>query len=164
MTYTLLGQDLHETADLAQRFFSKTYGATRFRREEPVGSDLPLRPTWQAAMKTGYLLCINVQPSPFSPTLYEFVNKCAQRGLPVKLWVAIAPRSTSPTFSAELKQAHDTGVGVVQIADDGAGHEFHRAVPLSLFALKKTDLNSVPKSRRETCLSTGTKLRVRFGS
>ncbi len=149
MSYQLLGQDLHETADRAKKFFSENYGATSFECEQPIYNDLPLKPTWQAKMKTGYQLCVNVQPSPFSPTLYEFVNKCAQRGLPIKLWVAVAQGAANATFSADLKQARDAGVGVVQLAEDGSGHEYHRAVPISLFALKKTDLKLVPKQKRE---------------
>jgi hypothetical protein len=147
--FSLLGQDLHETAEQAKRFFSESYGATRFRCEEPISSDLPLRPTWQAKMKNGYMLCINVQPSPFSESLYEFVTRGAQKGMPIKLWVAVAAGAAKESFSSDLKKAHEAGIGVVQIEADGSAHECHRAVPLSLFGLKRTKLATIPAARRE---------------
>jgi hypothetical protein len=149
MRYSFLGQDLHETADRAKSFFAANYGATHFKCEEPVENDLRLRPTWKAKLKSGHTLCVNVQPTPFSSTLYEFVMKCAQRELPIKLWVAVPLGSAKESFSADLKQAHEAGIGVVQFSDDGKPHEFHRAVPLSLFGLKKTDLRTVPRARRD---------------
>jgi hypothetical protein len=148
MSYSYLGQNLHETADRAKQYFIKEYGARNFECEEAV-DDLPLKPTWQATSKAGYLLCIEVRETPFSNSLYEFVAKCAARGIPVRLWVAIPEIAAGPTFNAELKQARDFGVGVVQLPDTGAAHEFHRPVSLSLFALKKTDLSAVPKAKRE---------------
>jgi len=149
VTFSLLGQDLHETAEHAKKFFADTYGATGFQCEQPVNPDLRLRPTWQARKKNGYVLCINVQPGPFTETLYEFVIKAAQLGLPIKLWVAIAAGAVKESFSADLRRAREMGVGVVEMRADGSGHEYHRAVPLSLFALARTKLAAVPRVRRE---------------
>ncbi len=149
MSYEILGQNLHETADRAKQYFSHQYGAKNFLCEQALESNLPLKPTWQASLKAGYLLCIEVRETPFSPSLYAFVNICATHGMPVRLWVAVPKGAAPPTFNAELRQARDMGVGVVEIADDGEAHEFHRPVPLSLFALKKTNLSSVPKGQRE---------------
>jgi len=149
MSYGLLGHDLHETADKAKQWFAQRYGAKKFRCEEPVLDDLPLRPTWQATLNSSYSLCVNVQSAPFSPTLYEFVTQAAQRGLPIKLWVAIGPLAPKESFGAELKNARDAGVGVDQIRDHGDPHVFHRAMPLSLFGLARTNLKTVAKSRRE---------------
>jgi len=149
MTYALLGQDLHEVADASKKWFASQYGATGFVCEQEVMPDLPLKPTWQARMKTGYTLCLNVQPTPFSPTLHEFVNKCAARGLPIKLWVAVGSPQTKDTFGSDLKQARNLGIGVLQIIPGVDPHEFHRAVPLSLFALGKTAPAKVPAARRE---------------
>lgn len=149
MSYVFLGQNLHGTADAAKRYFASEYGAVNFVCEAVLEDDLPLKPTWQATLPSGYTLCVEVRESPFSNTLYEFVMKCATRGMPVRLWVAMPHGTAAPTFNAELRQAHNAGVGVVQIAEDGAAHVFHRPVPLSLFALKKTDLARVPKTQRE---------------
>lgn len=147
MTYTILGQDLHEVADRARKHFANTYGATKFVCEEDLQADLPLRPTWQADLKNKYRLCIDVRASPFSSSLYAFVAQCVQRGAPVKLWVAVPHGGASAT--AELKDARDAGVGVVEFRDDGSVYELHKPVPLSLYALKKTDLGAVPKYKRE---------------
>ncbi|BBO30728.1 hypothetical protein [Lacipirellula parvula] len=149
MTYVLLGQDLHETADGAKKYFSQNYGATQFKCEQSVRENLPLKPTWQAKLKHGYTLCVNVQPSPFSHTLHEFVNSCAANGLAIKLWVAVSHGGAKDSFSAELRKAHENGIGVLQFGPDGTAHEHNRAVPLSLFALRKTVLKDVPTVCRE---------------
>lgn len=149
MSYTMLGQNLHETADRAKKYFAHTYGAAHFECEKALDKDLPLKPTWQASMNAGYRLCIEVRESPFSNSLYQFVMECAKREMPIRLWVAVPHGNVIPTFNAELRQARELGVGVVQIADDETGNEFHKPVPLSLFGLKRTDLKLVPKSRRE---------------
>lgn len=148
MSYSFLGHDLHTTADRAKKWFAHHLGATKFICEQPV-MDLPLRPTWQAALQGGYSLCVNVQSSPFSPTLYAFVNQCAQRGLPIKLFVVIGSAAPRDNFAAELKQAREAGVGVLQIPDDGEPNEFHHAMPLSLCGLTRIDPKHVPKARRE---------------
>ena len=149
MSYAILGQSLHEIADRAKAYFATEYGATNFKCEHAPVDDLPLKPTWQASLAAGYSLFIEVRESPFSNSLYEFVTRCAAEALPIRLWVVVPPTAAVPSFNAELKQARDVGVGVVQIAEDGKAHEFHRPVPLSLFALKKTDLKTIPKARRE---------------
>lgn len=148
MTYGLLGQDLHETAERAKRWFTTHYGASRFRCEESVMDDLPLLPTWQGDLQAGYTLCINVQPTAFSPSLFEFVTRSAQSGLPIKFWVAI-PDTTPKDLATDLKKARSVGIGVVQMLESGQAHEYHRAVPLSLFGLKRADLATVAKARRE---------------
>lgn len=149
MSYSLLGQDLHETAEHARNFFAQNYSATGFKCEQAVLTDLPLRPTWQARLKSGYSLCVNVQPSPFTPTVYEFVARCAQKNLAIKFWVAVAAGASKESFSNELKRAREVGIGVLEINADGSVQEFHSPVALSLFALQRTDLSKVPKALRE---------------
>jgi hypothetical protein len=65
------------------------------------------------------------------------------------LWVAVAAGASKETFSSDLRRAREIGIGVVEFAVNGTPHEIHRAVPLSLFALKRTNMQSVPKVRRE---------------
>ncbi|WP_129778918.1 hypothetical protein [Peristeroidobacter soli] len=149
MTYIILGQSLHDVADRAKSYFAQHYGAKGFKCETSIDDGLPLKPTWLATLSTGYYVGIEVRETPFSNSLYEFVSKSATRALPIQLWVAVPPTAAAPTFNAELKQARECGIGVAQINDDGSVHEFHRPVPLSLFGLKKTTLESVPKNRRE---------------
>ena len=150
MTYSLLGQDLQETADLAKRYFAEEYGATHFKCEEPIGiaPDLALRPTWQADVKDGYKLCLDVQPTPITPTLYEFVLTCAKRGLPLKLWVAVPGGGTKDSFKSDLKQAKLMGIGVVEFADGQPEHVFSRPVAFSLFALSPSQPKGIPKQYR----------------
>lgn len=149
MNYSFLGQDLHGIADRAKQYFSEHYGARKFQCEKSINNDLPLTPTWHATLNAGYLLCIEVRETPFSNSLYEFVSRCAACGMPVRLWVAVPHGAVGPNFNSELKQARDAGVGVIQISENGSAYEFHRPVPLSLFALKKTDFTTVPRAQRE---------------
>lgn len=153
MPYQLLGQDLHETADKAKRYFKDNYGAKSFKCEEQVTSDLQLRPTWIGHQGDGYILAINVQPNPFSPTLHEFIAKCAQIALPLKLWVAVPRRPANATFNQDLRNAHEMGVGVIDFSDNGEAHVFHRPVPVSLFALKRIDPKTIPSKLRPSIRS-----------
>ena len=149
MSYAMLGENLHETADRAKKYFAQTYGAANFECEKAIDKDLPLKPTWQGTMNAGYRICVEVRESPFSNSLYEFVVECSKRGMPIRLWVEVPNGNVGPTFNSELKQARDLGVGVVQIAEDGTGNEFHKPVALSLFGLKRTNLKTAPRAQRE---------------
>lgn len=149
MSYSILGQDLHETADKAKQYFASKYGANHFVCEAAVDAQLPMKPTWQAALSSGYKLCIEVRQTPFSQTLYGFVTECANKNMPIRLWVAVPKRNAAPEFNSELKRARDIGIGVVEVEENGTGHEFHKPVPLSLFGLRRTDMGAIPKSRRD---------------
>src|SRR5579864_2329023 len=105
MSYSFLGQNLHETADRAKKHFADTYGAKKFKCEVEIDPHLPLKPTWQATLSGGYILCIEVRETPFSPSLYEFVTRCSQQGRAIRLWVAVPQGQAAPTFGAELRQA-----------------------------------------------------------
>ena len=42
MSYSFLGQNLHETADRAKTHFAETYGAKKFKCEIEIDPQLPL--------------------------------------------------------------------------------------------------------------------------
>jgi hypothetical protein len=151
MTYALLSDSLRETADHARKYFASDYGARKFLCEQEFEKGLSLRPTWQAETGNGYPLCIEVlERLRLSNTLYQFVNQCASRGIPVRLWVVLPKTGDkSPSFSKEIRAAKELGVGVAHFDENGLPYEFHKPVPLSLFALRKTDLRCVPRGRRE---------------
>ena len=151
MSYQYLAQHLHETADRARTYFAETYNAKRFLCEDAVEDDLPLRPTWQADLAGGCKLCVEVNESAFSPSLATFVTKCASRGMPVRLWVAVPAGGSS---GKEVREARELGVGIVEVGDDGV-HEVHRAVTLSLFGLRRIDLKKVPRKHRESLKKAG---------
>ncbi|MBX3405645.1 MAG: hypothetical protein KF869_02675 [Phycisphaeraceae bacterium] len=149
MTYTLLGETLHETADRARKYFAHTYGAKSFICEKPSSDSLPLAPTWAARLGNGYGLYINVQSTPYMPTLSDVVSIGVNNGLPIKLWVAVNHDAPKLTFTEDLRRASDLGIGVVQFDEQGKAKEWNRAIPLSLYALRKTDPARVPKLRKE---------------
>lgn len=153
MPYQYLGLDLHDTADKAQKYFRDNYGAKSFRCEEPVADDLALRPTWQAKQSDGYDLIVNVQSQPFSQTLHEFVNKCIQSSRPVSLWVAVLRRVADANFNQELRTARQMGAGVIDFPPNGDPHVFHLPVALSLFALNRCDVKTVPTKYRQAIKS-----------
>ena len=111
MSYQRLGDDLHKTADKAKKFFTDQYGLKAFKCEQEISSDLNLLPTWQAEQKDGYLVALNVQPYPFSPTLHEFVNKCVTDALPLKLWVVVPRRPANPDFNENLRTVRSRSRG-----------------------------------------------------
>src|SRR6185436_5424729 len=90
MSYFILAETLRDAGDRAKQYFAAEYGATNFFCESEVDPDLSLKPTWRASLRDGYILCVEVSVSPISPTIQEFVSTCAARGLPIKLWVALA--------------------------------------------------------------------------
>lgn len=147
MKYALLSNQLHDTADMAKKYFADNYGATHFKCEEEVDADLPLKPTWQATTPAGYHLCVEVSDTPFSPSLHAFVTGCAVRGVPVRLWVVV-PEGATPGATRELKQAKELGIGVLELSAQRK-YVHHRPVPLSLFGLRKTEFRRVPKKHRE---------------
>lgn len=149
MKYTLLVPTLHDTADRAKKWATDNYGATGFVCEKPSPQDLGLAPTWRARLRTGYDLYINVQFAPFIQTLSEVVSIGVSRSLPIKLWVAVNYESPKATFTEDLKRASDLGIGVVQFDENGNAREWNRAVALSLFTLRLTDLTRVPRVRKE---------------
>ena len=147
MSYGLLDPSLHEAADQAKKYFADKYGATKFLCEQEVDPSLRLKPTWQATTPTGYRLCIDVRATPYSHTLNDFVTTCASGGIPIPLWVAV-PKTEGGVHTKELQQAKALGIGVAEFSADSS-YEFHRPVPLSLFAVRKTDFARLPKNRRE---------------
>jgi hypothetical protein len=147
MSYKLLAQHLHTTADQAMAFFKRELGAKAFRIEETI-DDLPLKPTLHAMLNNGCVLCVEVSESAYSNSLDTFVVECSSQSYPVKLYVAIPSAKGDQDFATNLKKAKDRGVGVVELHDDNPFIAAD-AVSLSLFGLRKNNLSEFPKQKRE---------------
>lgn len=148
MSFKLLAPHLHSTAVAAKKYFTKELGAKQFHDETIVDKDLPLTPTLTAHLSNGYFLCVEVNEKAYSNTLDTFVVECSMRCFPVKLYVVLPSAKGDLDFAANLRKAKDRGVGVVEISDEGES-VFAEAVSLSIFGLRKNQLNEFPKSKRE---------------
>lgn len=148
MSFTLLAAHLHATASVAERYFSAEYGAKHFKHESAVDKNLPLTPTLSATLANGCILCIEVSERGYSNSLDTFVVECSTRSFPVKLYVALPSAKSDSDFAANLRKAKDRGVGIVECTETGT-YCMSEAVSLSLFGLRKTQLNEFPKPKRE---------------
>ena len=147
MSFCLLAPNLHELASAAEKYFGAQHGATHFKHETAIDPDLPLTPTLSAKLSNGCSLCVEVSERAYSPSLDTFVVECSTRGFPVKLYVVLSSAKGDPEFSANLKLAKARGVGVVAL-ENGA-FPASEAVSLSLFGLRKNQIEEFPKSKRD---------------
>lgn len=149
MTYRLLAGDLHATADTVQSHLRRQHGVSRFKIEMPIGDEFSLTPTLHCDDRDGHILCVEVSHRPHSNTLDTFVLECNQRSFPVRLYVAVPELSTkSVEFIAGLRRAKNSGIGVMSVSATGA-HEYHPAMPLSLFGVRDPDPTTFPARKRE---------------
>lgn len=148
MSFKLLADHLHVTAIAAERYFSKEYGAKHFKHELAIDKDLPLTPTLSASLSNGCILCVEVSERGYSNSLDTFVVECSTKSFPVKLYVALPSAKNDTDFAANLKKAKDRGVGIIECTDNGT-YGITEAVSLSLFGLRKTQLDEFPKANRE---------------
>src|SRR5690242_11317386 len=103
--YTILPEPLHPIADLAIAYFIKRRGvrAATIKTEHPIAPDVPYRPTFTGKTSDHYILCVEVAESAYTPSLNDFVLTCRDRGMPVKLFIAIPKDIKDPDYSQKLK-------------------------------------------------------------
>src|SRR4051794_13628160 len=95
MTYRILASQLYEVANESRRFCTEQWGIRRAKInvEQPIDNELGFVPTLSATTSDAYLVCIEVSTRVYSPTLDAFVLACKNRGMAVKLYVAV-PRDS----------------------------------------------------------------------
>jgi hypothetical protein len=150
MMYRILEPGLYQTADASKDYFNSQMGLSHFVIEQQIDDDIEFRPTLSCRDKDHYLVCIEVSESawPKKNTLDGFVLDCKNRGLPVKLYVAIPKGLIDPDFSSKLRRARGNGVGVVEIETTGRGHVFQEALPLSLTGIRPNNPIEFPAKYR----------------
>lgn len=151
MTFKILADDLHQTGELAIKYFKQTLGAKKIKVETAVECrvKLPLQPTFIGELNNGNILCVEVSNRVYSNTLDSFVVECSNAGLPVKLYIVVPHAKKDRDLAGNLKKAKSRGVGVVEIAADGADTTYSNALSLSLFGLRRFNVPSFPSAKRE---------------
>lgn len=148
MTYRVLPEHLHATADAAIAFCKSQWGLTtsQVRIETPIATTIGFVTTLQAVMKDYHFLCIEVTDGAYTASLDPFVLECKNEALPVRLFVA-TPAVESATFQADLARAKRNGVGVIQL-NEGRAIILADAVSLSLGGVRPPDLKAYPAKYR----------------
>lgn len=151
MNYRILSNHLWPTAEAAIQFFSKEWGVTSFKGEEPIHVGISYRPTISAQTQDHCYLCIEVSESAYPVPLDSFVLDCKNAGLPVKLFVAMPRGHIDPRYYENSRRAMNSGVGLLQV-DDQMGEIVYGALPLSITGCRRISKGDFPAKYR-TALS-----------
>ena len=149
-TYTILAPPLHPTGDAAIQWFKDHWGlkSSSIRVEQPLHPDINLRPTFSAKTRDFYTLCIEVSESVYPNYLDAFVLDCRNRGMPIKLFVAVRKGEQEREYAQKLKAAKNAGVGILEV-DENSGTIIQNALSLSLTGVRPIDVLAFPKKYRQ---------------
>jgi hypothetical protein len=128
---------LHGTADAAIYWFVLKWGIKKSAIvvEDQFHSDIPLRPTFYAKLDDGHILCIEVAEKIYDNTLDAVCLECRNKGLPVKLFVAVPKGMSDIDYAKRLKDAKRAGVGILEV-DNSSGELIQQALSLSLAGVR----------------------------
>lgn len=147
-TYRALPENLHSAADAAIKYFAKHHGVPQPKVEQEVHPAVPFRPTLQFQLPDKHFLCAEVVEELFPPELNEFVLSCRNHGVPVKLFAVVAQGQLAAIPTQAIKFAQENGIGVLEVAQSGAGTELVKPVSLSLTGLREFRLSEYPAKYR----------------
>ena len=149
ITYTILAPPLHAVADTAIEWFCSQWGLPKnsVRVEQPIDPEFNLRPTFSVPTPDSHTLCVEVSDSVYPNYLDAFVLSCRDRGMPVKLYVAVQKGAQESDYSQNLKAAKRAGVGILEVSDN-ACTVMQTALSLSLTGVRAVDVTSFPKKFR----------------
>jgi hypothetical protein len=148
MNYLYLPAQLAWVADAAAQFFKDNRGVQKFQVEKELVKWLRYGPTLHSVALDQYYFCIEVLPSPFSPTLESVVSDCMQQSLPVKLFVAFPGGPNIPDYKSQADRARLKGVGVLEVTTASC-QVIHEALSLSLIGVRPIDKKSFPPKYRQ---------------
>jgi|ERR1700731_2085747 len=149
--YKILVPALHATAEASINWFQTHWGlkARSEKIEEAIDPDVRLKPTFSVQTQDHHTLCIEVAASVYPNYLDAFVLSCRDRGLPVKLYIAIQKGVYEAEYAQKLKNAKQSGVGVMEV-DDASGTVLHNGLSLSLTGVRPIEIRSFPKKYRQS--------------
>jgi len=150
MTYRLLAPQLHAVAEAVRDYCNSQWGVAKSKIsvEEPVAPGLGLVPTLSMLTADYYHLCVEVSTRAYSNTLDAFVLDCKNRGLAIRLFVAIPRDGVEGDFKADIARARANGVGVLEIAPDSDVVVHADALALSLTGVRAIDTKLFPARYR----------------
>jgi hypothetical protein len=151
--YNILAPPLHATADAAADWFKKQWGlkANAFEVEASIDPDINLRPTFKTTAADHHTLCIEVSDSVYPNYIDAFVLSCRDRGLPIKLFIAVRKGAQEADYAQKLKTAKRAGVGILEV-DNQSGVIIQNALSLSLTGVRAIDVQQFPKKFRQSLL------------
>jgi len=147
MTYSFLSPHLQGHAEAVKQYFKTQRGIGSFKIEEAVSSDVPYRHTLVAPTKDFHYLCVEVSEQAYSSALDATVLYYRGKSLPVKLYVAIPKGLSNSDLQTQLRQARDTGVGVIEVDLNGCDI-IQEATSQSLAGLRSPNLQEYPAKYR----------------
>jgi hypothetical protein len=155
MQFTFLAEPLQPLALAAAKHFRINHGAKAIRAEQAVDAAIPFRPTLVGRTQDHYTLCVEVSDSGFSTALEEFVQKCGQRCLPVKAYIAAPPDVDDSVFRAMATRAASLGVGVLEV-DPEISTVTRPAMPMTLYGFRRPIPRKFPTKYRQALVDAET--------
>jgi hypothetical protein len=149
--FRALPPGLHETAEQAIAWFIKRWGVRKNKIvvEGEFDSQISFRPTFLTKTDDQYLLCIEISDNIYNNTLDSVVLSCRDKGLPIKLMVAVPRSSTTDSqYAAKLKSAKIAGVGILEV-DGQSGDIVQQPLALSLAGVRRIDTSKFPRQYRQ---------------
>lgn len=152
-SYNILAPPLHATADAAAAWFQNKWGlkANAIDVESSIDPDIALRPTFSAKTADFHTLCVEVSDRIYPNYIDAFVLACRDRGLPVKLFIAVRKDQQDGNYAQGIKAAKRAGVGILEV-DNLSGEVVQNALSLSLTGVRAIDTTSFPKKYRQSLL------------
>lgn len=149
--YTILPPPLHSTANAAVQWFIDKWGirAKNVRVEQPIDSEVELRPTFSVITPDYHTLCVEVSASAYANTFSECAVQCLSKGLPVKLFVAMPQDHRDQNYAQNQRAAKRAGIGILQVGENSA-MVIQNALSLSLMGLRAIELSEFPKKYRHS--------------
>ncbi|MEO7418829.1 MAG: hypothetical protein ABI163_17340 [Thermoanaerobaculia bacterium] len=145
--YGILDPSLFSIAEQARQYFTKKRGLGSFNIEVPVLDASGLRPTLSAVDSDKYVVCIEVRETIYHPALDTFILDCKNRGLPIKLYIAVPASKEDAAFKADVRRASENGIGVLSV-EDSRVQAIREALYLSLTGIRPVDADAFPRRYR----------------
>ena len=152
--FKILEPPLHTTAEAAIEWFKKHWGisAAVIQVEPQLETEIALRPTFSCKTNDFHTLCIEVADSIYPNYIDAFVLYCRDKGLPIKLFIAVRGANQDTEYSKKLKEAKRAGVGILEINENG-GTVIQQPISLSLAGVRAIDVVAFPKKYRQALVA-----------
>lgn len=150
MPYTFLDQSLQKTADAVFKWLVGHWGIrkSKIKVEAEVYPDLRFCPTFTATAQDQSIVCVEVSNVAYSNLIDEFVLGCQEKGLPVRLFMAVPTGLKQRKFQENLKRAKRACVGIIEI-DTQSHNPVQNALPLHLSNVRPIQLREFPPPFRQ---------------
>lgn len=149
--YRALAPPLHDTANAAIAWFKKKWGLKKsaIEVEASIDPDIGFRATFVARTDDFHILCVEVSETIYNNTLDSVVLDCREKGLPVKLFVAVPKNGSDANYAKKLKDAKRAGVGILEV-DHSSGAIVQQPLSLSLAGVRPIEPTDFPTKYRQS--------------